>query len=89
MGKFLIWFVIILAGLTVSRLFNARLARRGQAMPQGPRGPEMARTGGGAEPMVRCAHCGIYLPRSEAVFANKLAWCSHEHARLGPAQDQG
>jgi len=33
--------------------------------------------------MVRCAHCGIHLPRSEAVLQNGLTWCSTEHAALG------
>jgi len=37
----------------------------------------------GEEPMVRCAHCGIYLPRSEALMSNNHTWCSPEHAKLG------
>jgi len=37
----------------------------------------------GKEPMVRCAHCGIYLPRSEALMSNQHTWCSLEHAKLG------
>jgi len=32
---------------------------------------------------VRCAHCGMHLPRSEACEAGGLAYCSDEHARLG------
>jgi len=35
--------------------------------------------------MVRCAHCGIHLPRSEALLQGGHTWCSAEHARLGPA----
>ncbi|WP_333904480.1 PP0621 family protein, partial [Achromobacter insolitus] len=38
------------------------------------------------ESMVRCAHCGIHLPRSEALLQNGQTWCSAEHARLGPAK---
>ena len=37
------------------------------------------------ERMVRCAHCGIHLPRSEALLQGGRTWCSQEHARLGPA----
>ncbi|WP_277402936.1 PP0621 family protein, partial [Achromobacter xylosoxidans] len=37
------------------------------------------------EAMVRCAHCGIHLPRSEALLQGGRTWCSQEHARLGPA----
>jgi uncharacterized protein len=36
--------------------------------------------------MVRCAHCGIHLPRSEAVLLNGHTWCSTEHSKLGPAR---
>ncbi|KCB34114.1 hypothetical protein L541_0449, partial [Bordetella hinzii CA90 BAL1384] len=47
-----------------------------------PAAPPAARA---AEPMVRCAHCGIHLPRSEALLLNGRTWCGQEHARLGPA----
>ncbi len=33
-------------------------------------------------PMVRCAHCGLHLPSSEAVAADGRLYCSQEHARL-------
>ncbi len=80
--KFLIWFLIILAGLTATRLFNARQARR--TAPQ----PQPARTDSGAEHMVRCARCGIYLPRSEALLIGQRTWCCEDHARLGPDLNQ-
>jgi uncharacterized protein len=83
--KFLTWLLIILAALMFSRLFNARqaAARRATSQPAQP-----ARTAGGAEPMVRCAHCGIYMPRSEALLIGRQTWCSEEHARLGIASNQ-
>jgi uncharacterized protein len=34
--------------------------------------------------LVRCAHCGLHLPRSEAHGAGGRLYCSAEHARLGP-----
>lgn len=34
--------------------------------------------------LVRCAHCGLHLPRAEAVGAGGRLYCSEEHARLGP-----
>jgi uncharacterized protein len=34
--------------------------------------------------LVRCAHCGLYVPRGEARAAGSRAYCSEEHARLGP-----
>ncbi len=34
-------------------------------------------------PMLRCAHCGVYIPQAEAVTAHGRAFCSREHATLG------
>jgi len=36
-----------------------------------------------SEPMVPCAHCGVNLPRSEAIEATGRFFCSEEHRRLG------
>jgi uncharacterized protein len=33
--------------------------------------------------LVRCAHCGMHLPRAEARQTDGLLYCSEEHARLG------
>ncbi|KCB22556.1 PP0621 family protein [Bordetella hinzii] len=80
MGKIIFWFFAILVVLTAWRLLNARGSRRDA--PRKPAAPPAARA---AEPMVRCAHCGIHLPRSEALLLNGRTWCGQEHARLGPA----
>jgi uncharacterized protein len=32
--------------------------------------------------MVRCAQCGVHLPRSEGVAAGGDFFCSEEHRRL-------
>ncbi len=79
MGKFLFWFVVIL-GLMV----GARLLARHQARQKQPR-RRAAHTRPAASPeaMVRCHHCGIHLPRSEAIQRQGQVWCSEEHARLG------
>ncbi|WP_277404946.1 PP0621 family protein, partial [Achromobacter xylosoxidans] len=50
-----------------------------------PRGTATPPAAGAPEAMVRCAHCGIHLPRSEALLQGGRTWCSQEHARLGPA----
>jgi uncharacterized protein len=34
------------------------------------------------EGMVRCAHCGIHLPRSEAVVSRGRTYCSTAHLEL-------
>ena len=35
--------------------------------------------------LVRCAQCGVHLPRAEARVLAERPYCSDEHARLGPA----
>jgi uncharacterized protein len=32
--------------------------------------------------MVRCAQCGVHLPRSESVMTGSLFYCTPEHRRL-------
>ena len=34
------------------------------------------------EDMVRCAHCGVHLPRSESHTSGGSFYCSEEHLRL-------
>ena len=34
--------------------------------------------------LVACAHCGLNLPRGEALSAGSALYCSEEHARKGP-----
>ncbi|MBF0256989.1 MAG: hypothetical protein HQL47_11165 [Gammaproteobacteria bacterium] len=33
---------------------------------------------------VRCAHCGLYLPRNEALVDGQHSYCSAEHRNAGP-----
>lgn len=35
------------------------------------------------EDMVKCAHCGVNLPRSEAILSGGDFFCTPEHKRLG------
>lgn len=34
------------------------------------------------EDMVKCAHCGIHLPRSDSLASGSLSFCCEEHRRL-------
>jgi len=43
---------------------------------QGPARPGFQ---GGAKALVRCAHCGTYVPRNEAVMVGEEPYCSPEH----------
>ena len=87
--KFIFWAVVVLAVLMVVRLLAAKSAAR-EREPARPANRRAARTAaapvGTSEPMVRCAHCGIHLPRSEALLQGGRTWCSSEHASLGVRQ---
>ena len=37
-----------------------------------------------ADEMVVCAHCGVHLPRGEALVERESIYCGDEHRRLGP-----
>jgi uncharacterized protein len=36
-----------------------------------------------AEDMVKCAHCGVNMPRSEAILSGGEFFCTPEHKQLG------
>jgi uncharacterized protein len=42
-----------------------------------------------AEPMVRCAVCGVHAPKSDSVVVGAQAFCSVEHARSYAARASG
>lgn len=37
----------------------------------------------GVENMVKCAHCGVNMPRSEAIYSDGEFFCTTEHKQLG------
>jgi uncharacterized protein len=81
MGKLLVLIVLVLAGVwLVKRALNnaARNDEAGQPPP--------ARA---SEELVRCAHCGLLLPRGEARQAGGAIYCGEEHARLGRKPGRG
>jgi len=87
MGKVLFWFVVIVVVLLAARLLSrsARNETPGGRLGKSPgtaESPDMSQ----AEAMVRCAHCGIHMPRSEAFLSNGRTWCGPEHARLGQSK---
>jgi uncharacterized protein len=69
---------LILLGLAV--LVVVWLVRRALRERQGSAPPAPGAPG----ELVACAHCGVHLPRAEARSAPGGAYCSEEHARLGP-----
>ena len=71
MGKLLV--LILLAVLAVWLIRRALRAANRSGPEKGPV----------QQDLVRCARCGVHLPRSEARQAEGLLYCGEEHARLG------
>jgi uncharacterized protein len=75
LGKLLLLVAILVAAWVVWRYLKAsaeqRRARRDTPL---------------VEDMVRCLHCGMHVPRTEAVPGpgGAGAYCCDEHRRLGP-----
>lgn len=66
---------------------NARAdARRGTSSARGTRS---GNTPSLAEPVVRCAACGVHAPRSESVLVGQQYFCCAEHARPYAARTAG
>jgi uncharacterized protein len=62
MAKVVAWLILIFVVLFALRIINARKARSRNA------GAAAAGAGNVAsQPMVRCARCGVFLPRSDAL----------------------
>jgi uncharacterized protein len=73
MGRLLVLIVII-----VLAVWLVRRALRGTTTKT-----EAGKQAESQEQLVRCAHCGVHLPRGEARQAGGALYCSDEHARLG------
>jgi uncharacterized protein len=67
----LILLAVVAVWLIRRALRAARRGEEGQARP-----PEVG-------DLVKCARCGVHLPRTEAREAGGQLYCGEEHARLG------
>ena len=83
MGKVLLWVIVILGVMLTTRILT-RYHESSQRRSAEKAGRASAHISGNPEPMVRCAHCSIHIPRSEAVLSGGKTWCCTEHAKLGP-----
>lgn len=73
MGRLLVLVVLVVLAVWLVR---RAIGRSGI----GKKGPSKTLAEG---ELVRCAHCGVHLPRNEARQASGNLYCSDEHARLG------
>lgn len=70
-------FWLLVAGLAIWYFFLR--PRR----PQVGRAPAQPAAG---ENMVRCAQCGLNLPKGESLMADQRYYCCEEHRSLGPGR---
>jgi uncharacterized protein len=69
--KFLLLIAVIVLACWILKVYGRKVQRRAGGV-QPPAG----------EDMVRCAHCGVHLPRSESLMAEQTFYCSADHRRL-------
>lgn len=72
MVRLLFWIALIAAAIWLWRKFKQPAS--GTASREEP----------GATPMVRCAHCGVHLPRDRALGQQQQWYCSQAHLEQGP-----
>ncbi|EPL11044.1 hypothetical protein JFV28_07360 [Pseudomonas sp. TH05] len=72
MVRLLFWIALIAAAVWFWRKFK-RQASAGSPPPEQS-----------ATPMVRCAQCGLHLPRDRALSQQQQWYCSQTHLEQGP-----
>ncbi|MBI4190270.1 MAG: preprotein translocase subunit YajC [Betaproteobacteria bacterium] len=70
MGKLILAVLVFVLAWWILRKYRKSMTR--EPPPQS----------GAAEDMVRCAYCGVHLPRSESHVSSGEFFCSEEHLRL-------
>ena len=76
MTKFLLLALGLLLAYWIIKGYNRKIR-------SGPKQPPAA----SGEDMVRCAQCGVYLPRSESLMTGRAFYCSADHRRLHEKTD--
>ncbi len=76
---FLVDLIIIWGIIVLYRRWTAAGRARFRPAPPGPAPTPRVRSGG---EMAACAHCGLFLPRTDTVTGTDgQTYCSREHAR--------
>lgn len=79
MSKLLLGVLVLLAVVWL-----LRGSRRGREAARRDMAPPQA-----VQAMVRCAHCGVHLPQTDAVEHAGRAYCSMLHRLAGPRAPHG
>ncbi|WP_347902086.1 PP0621 family protein [Pseudomonas purpurea] len=72
MFRLLFWIALIAAAVWLWRKFKS------------PANNHPAPGEQNAPPMVRCAHCGVHVPRDRALMLQQQWYCSQKHLEQGP-----
>lgn len=70
---------LLLVAVVLGALWLLRSRKRGGGSASGPGKPD--RPAAPTQPMVTCAHCGVHLPREDAVAGADGLYCSDAHRR--------
>ena len=74
-------YLVVILVVVVMLWLMLRGAARGRTDEVRPRA---ANKNPAPEGMVQCAHCGVHLPRREALLVGEGAFCSDAHRSAGP-----
>jgi uncharacterized protein len=83
------WLVKTLRAAQAAKAPGANDAAAAGDSRRGPFGARRAHARSLAEPIVRCAVCGVHAPKSESLFVEGRYFCSAEHARRHAAHAAG
>jgi uncharacterized protein len=87
MGKLLTWVVVgMLVWLVLQAIRGSQRRRQGLARGDDPpqRLADVPQAPFGGERMVRCEHCGVHLPISDALALGERRYCSAAHRDARP-----
>lgn len=77
--------VMIVVAVAIWLLLRGRQTGERRDAAAGKRDATAEPRGSALQPMIACAHCGVHLPRDEAlVDAQARRFCSEGHRALGP-----
>lgn len=92
MRQLLLLVVLIIAGrwlVKTMRAAQAQSAARAGTTRSGAFGARAAKAPPLAEPMVRCAACGVHAPKSDSIVVGQQHFCCAEHAQRHAARPAG
>ncbi|MEJ8798916.1 PP0621 family protein [Trinickia caryophylli] len=81
--------LLFFAGRWLVKAVRASEAQGARRTARSSSAGSRAKPGSLAEPVVRCAACGVHAPKSESVFAGGQYFCCAEHASRHAARAAG